>query len=465
MTASRQISLVLFHEPSGRVLHGWRREGSRVEDLLSLEWAAHSAQVAEAACFDGILYADIVFFEPGINPQSTLFEPITTLGAVAAVTKRIGLIPTISTTFTQPYNTARMLSNLDLLSKGRVGWNVVTSEGDGAKNLSTVMPPKAERYEVADEFLEVTKALWDAWDDDAVEADRETGIWANPAKIHPPNFSGKYFQVKDALSQPRSPQGRPVIVQAGQSPEGIRFAARHAEVVFCAKNTIDLAKEFYDEVKGLAQQFGRDPERIKILPGFVPIVGETVEEAREIHDEINGLFNVEWETKELRRRLMDADLSGLSLDEPIPIERLKTPEEVDELYARMQVERPGSMRFRKYYDNVYRRVVEQRPTLREMLGMSTSSHHAHMAGTASMIADEMQRWFEARACDGFTIVPVYMPDGLDRICNLLIPELQDRGLFRTEYPGTTLRETLGLERPAVPPRPPRVGETDSSYPL
>ncbi len=371
------------------------------------------------------------------------------MGAVAAVTERIGLIPTISTTYTQPYSTARILASLDFLSKGRAGWNVVTSEG-GAKNLSTVELPKAERYAAAAEFLHVAELLWDAWDDDAVEADRATGIWSNPAKIHPPNFTGTYYHVKDAFSMPRSPQGHPVIVQAGQSPDGIQFAARHAEVIFCSKNHIDMAKVFYDDVRAAAQQFGRDPERIKILPGLVPIVGETVDEARDIEQEIRGLFNVEHAMKDLKARLMDVDISDLSLDEPIPVERLKTPEEVDAIYARMLAEDPSSsIRYRRYYENVYRRVVDNQPTLGEMLGMNSINANAHMnmIGTASSIADEMQQWFGARVCDGFTVIPAYMPEGLDRICDLLIPELQDRGLFRTEYPGTTFRETLGLDRP------------------
>ncbi|WP_236791913.1 NtaA/DmoA family FMN-dependent monooxygenase [Amycolatopsis sp. GM8] len=437
-----QLSLVLFFNPVGRFTHSWRRRESGVEDLLGLEMAAYSARRVEEAKFDAIFISDKASFDDDpVNPDLCPYEPLTTLGALSAVTRNVGLIATVSTTFTEPYNTARMMAQLDFLSKGRVGWNVVTSYS-GAQNFNATMPAKAERYAQAQEFLDVTQLLWDAWDDDAVVMDRERGVWADESKIHHPHFKGKHFTVKDALTMPRSPQGRPVIVQAGQSEDGVNFAARNAEVVFASQSNIEGGVAFYAKLKSRVAEFGRAPETVSILPGLIPIVGETQAEADEIAEMLADLITVEVGLADLTFQLIGADLTGLELDEPIPVERLPTLEEA----AR------STMLNASRYPNMYRIITEEKPTLRHLIRTRTkSASHQLLRGTASSIADEMQKWYDQRACDGFTITPPYMPEGLDRVCDLLVPELQDRGIFRTEYEGTTLRDTLGLERPAVVP--------------
>ncbi|URN04699.1 NtaA/DmoA family FMN-dependent monooxygenase [Actinomadura madurae] len=433
-----RLSLVLFFNPVGRFTHSWRRVGSGVEDLLGLEMAAYSARRAEEARFDAIFISDKASFDDDpVNPDLCPYEPLTTLGALSAVTRNVGLIATVSTTFTEPYNTARMLAQLDFLSKGRVGWNVVTSYS-GAQNFNAAMPAKAERYAQAQEFFDVTRLLWDAWEDDAVVLDREGGVWADQSRIHHPRFEGARFKVHDALTMPRSPQGRPVIVQAGQSEEGVAFAARNAEVVFAAQSDIEGAVSFYAKLKGRVAGVGRSPEAVTVLPGLIPVVGETRAEADEIAEMLADLITVDVGLADLSFQLVGADLSGLDLDEPVPVERLPTLEQAA----------ASTMLNASRYRNMYRIITQERPTLRQLIRTRTkSASHQLLRGTASDIADQMQEWYDRRACDGFTITPPYMPEGLDRICDLLVPELQDRGIFRTEYEGTTLRDTLGLERP------------------
>jgi len=439
-----QLGLVLFFNPVGRFTHSWRRPDSGVESLLGLELVAYSAQRAERALFDAIFISDKASFDDDpVNPDLNPYEPLTTLGALSAVTSRIGLIATISTTFTEPYNTARMLAQLDFLSRGRVGWNVVTSYS-GSQNFSMPMPEKARRYEQAQEYLDATEALWDAWDDDAVVLDREGGVWADASRIHHPHISGGRYTVTDALTMPRSPQGRPVIVQAGQSEEGMAYAARNAELIFTSQNHLDSAIEFSRTIRSRAAGVGRDPRSIAIMPGLIPIIGETQAEADEIAEELADLVTDQVGLADIGAQLIGADLSGLDFDEPIPVERLVPLEEAAK----------SSMLNASRYPNIYRVVTEERPTLRQLIRERTKSQsHQMLRGTASSVADRMREWYDSDAADGFTIIPPYMPDGLDRVCDLLVPELQERGIYRTEYRGQTLRDTLGLERPAPTHRP------------
>ncbi len=419
---------------------------------MSIELAVFSARIAENAKFDAIFFADkMLNDETGLNPDVGSYEPTTTLGALSALTTRIGLIATVSTTFSQPYANAKVFTQLDHLSKGRVGWNVVTS-GQGEQNLTGVMPPKTDRYEAADDYLKASYALWDAWDDDAVVADRERGMWADPNKIHAPHYQGPIYRVTDALLMPPGPQRRPVIVQAGQSPQGMDFAARHAELIYAAKTTMDLALSFYSDIKGRAERFGRSRSSVKVAPGLVPIVGTTEAEAEEIVNELADLYQLEVGMSELSHRLLDIDLSDLALDDRIPVERL-VPLEV-------ATESPAFRASR--YPNFHQLIVGEKPTIRELLRrhIKPDAHHT-LVGTADEIATEMQRWFEAGACDGFLIVPPYMPEGLERFCDEVVPLLQERGLFRTEYPGTTLRDTLGLKLPPLPSQRALAGVTVS----
>ncbi|HVW45172.1 MAG TPA: NtaA/DmoA family FMN-dependent monooxygenase [Amycolatopsis sp.] len=430
-----RMSLVLFFNPVGRFTHSWRRPGSGVEGLLGLEMVAYSARRVEQAKFDAMFISDKASFDDDpVNPDLNPYEPLTTLGALSALTRDLGLIATVSTTFTEPYNTARMLAQLDFLSRGRIGWNVVTSYS-GAQNFTAAMPSKAQRYARAQEFLTLTQLLWDAWEDDAVVLDRERGVWAEQAKIHHPRFEGTHFRVRDALTMPRSPQGRPVIVQAGQSEEGVGFAARNAEVVFAAQSDLEGAVSFYAKLHRRVAECGRAPDAVRVLPGLIPIVGESMAEAEEIAESLADLITVEGGLADLSFQLVGADLTGLDLDEPIPPERLPSLEEAA----------ASTMLNASRYPNIHRIITTEQPTLRQLIRTRTkSASHQLVRGTASSIADEMQKWYDHRACDGFTITPPYMPEGLDRICDLLVPELQDRGIFRTHYDGHTLRDTLGL---------------------
>ncbi len=432
-TRSDTMNLVLFYSPFGRLNYTWRRPSSGIEGVMTLDYISRVAREAEAARFDAIFLADKLTRD---GTDFIQIEPLTTLGALSAVTDHIGLIATVSTTFSQPYNVARMLAQIDLLSGGRAAVNIVTST-EGHQNFGGQIPAKDERYRMADDWLAAAIALWDAWEDDAVVNDRAGNTWADPAKIHRADHVGPYFQVEGPMTVPRSPQGRPVIVQAGQSPEGMDYGSRNAEVVFTAKSELDLAVSFVAEMRSRAAEHGRDPHAFRILPGIVPIVGDSQSEAEDIAAELAEYYAIEDGLKYLSNLLLDIRLDDLDLDRPIPVDRLMTPEEA-ERSANLHASR---------YPNLYRIVVEERPTLREMIrSRAKISGHQFQLGTPASIADEMQHWFESEACDGFTIIPPYMPEGFTRICSELVPELQRRGLFRTEYPGSTLRETLGIRR-------------------
>ncbi|MEZ2392084.1 NtaA/DmoA family FMN-dependent monooxygenase [bacterium RCC_150] len=437
METNTQMSLFLFHNPVGRSPSSWRRSRSRVEELYGLSLAKYSAQRAEAAKLDAIFLADWLSFDrTGRNPDLTGFEPFTLAGALSAVTERIGIVVTASTTFMEPYNLARFFSQLDWLSNGRIGWNVVTSQ-TGDENFNVTLPSKSERYTIAEEFLDVVGQLWDGWDDDAVLVDREKGVWANTERIHKTAPKTPRYQVEGPLLVPRSPQGWPVLAQAGQSDAGIAFAAKFAEAVFTAQNDVELAQDFYARVKAQLLENGRDSNSLKIMPGIVPIIGDTEEEAHELANEIADLLPVDEGLALISEYLLGIKVDDLDFDQPVPLERLVKPEAVKD-------EKTSSR-----YVNIYRKAADERQTLRQLIRDTVHTEsHGLMIGTAAQIADQLEYWFKNSACDGFTLSPSHMPEGLDAICDKLVPELQRRGLFRTEYSGETLRHTLGLERPA-----------------
>lgn len=437
------MNLVLFFAPAGRLPATWRRPGSRVEELYGLPLAIEIAKRAEAARFDALFLADVFYYKGDIgrDPFSTGYEPFTLMSALCPVTERIGMIGTVSSTFEAPYHLARYFSSIDHLSGGRVGWNVVTST-NGEELFDIELPSKDERYAQADEYLDLVRSLWDAWDDDAVVNDRENGVWARADRIHPVKFDGSYYRLEGILKVPRSPQGWPVIVQAGQSPAGMDFAARNAEVVFTAQNDLDRAREFYAEIKQRARAYGRDPQRIKILPGISPIIGETEADARAIAEELAEVIDLDAGRKAMSFTLQGADLDGLDLDEPIPADRLISPDSAD-------AGDRGASRYRNYYDMA----VRDRMTLRQLIFESERGlGHITVTGSVEHVADRFEAWFSEGACDGFAVAPVHFPEGLDAVCDELIPELQRRELFRREYTGTTLREHLGLPRPPAPQR-------------
>ncbi|MGW2651427.1 NtaA/DmoA family FMN-dependent monooxygenase [Streptomyces sp. NPDC001393] len=432
----------MFLQPTGRGW-AWRSPQSRIEELWNLDLPLSLTLQAERARFDAVFLGSWLSWEGGAigqQPFTAGYEPFTLVGAMAARTKHIGLVATASTSFEYPYNVARFLSSLDWLSRGRIGWNVVTSTG-GGEHYGIELPPNEERYARAQEYLDVATSLWDAWDDDAVINDREQGVWARADRIHPIDHQGKYYKAQGQLFMHRSPQGRPVIVQAGQSPAGMDFAARNAELVFTAQNDLEAAKEFRREIRERSASVGRDPDSLKVLPGLMPTVAETVDEARDFEHQLNlwtpldvGMARTE--------ETLQATLRDLDPDQPIPPERLASPDA-----ANVEVN------FGSRYRNFYNMAVHQKMPLRDIIARTDRNiGHNAPVGTAKEIADLMQEWYETGACDGWAITATAVPEAYDAICDLLIPELQRRGVARVEYEGTTLRDHLGLKRPASPVR-------------
>lgn len=437
------LDLVLFFSAVGPAWT-WRQPDSLVEGLWGAELPTRIAQQAERAVFDALFIGSWLSpegGEMGQQPFTAGYEPFTLIGALSAQTERIGLIATGSTTFVHPYNMARYLVSLDWLSSGRVGWNVVTSSG-GGEHYGLGLPPKETRYARAEEYLEVTNALWDAWDDDAVINDRKNGVWARSDSIHPVDLQGDQFQVAGQLFMHRSPQGRPVIVQAGQSSAGMEFAARHAEVVFTAQTELDTARGYYQELKERAAAAGRAPSDIKIYPGFMPTVGETLADALSLQAALDGQIDPT-AGRARAAAVLQADLTDLPVDQPIPAHLLASPDSVD-------AEKTFGSRYRNFYDLA---VVEQAPLRRVIGAIVQELGHLSVTGSAEEVADRAQEWFEAGACDGFAVIPPSMPEGFDQICDHLMPELRRRGLAKSAYRGVTLREQLGLSRPPSPPRP------------
>jgi FMN-dependent oxidoreductase (nitrilotriacetate monooxygenase family) len=435
--SDRQLSLNAFLHDTGHHEASWRHPDSSVERAHDIDFYVELAQKAEAAKLDGVFFADV----PGLwaatpyRPTAHL-EPITRLAAIAARTERIGLIATASTTFYEPYNLARLFSSLDILSGGRAGWNIVTTQSDAvARNFSlTEMPSAEERYVRAQEFVDVVTKLWDSWEDDAILADRASGRYFDPDKVHAINHVGNHYQVEGALCAPRSPQGRPVYVQAGSSNNGRVFAARNAEAIFTAHQTLGDAKAFYDDIKTRAQKFGRSPDHVKILPGISAFLGDTEAEAKELQEYVNSLTVPAYGLGQLEG-LAGISVRHLDLDEVVPVELFAGSGDVlDNNRSRLQV--------------VANIVERDRPTLRQLLHRLAGARGHHVvAGTPRQVADLITDWFHGGAADGFNVMPPLYPQLLDAFIERVVPILQERGIFRTEYAGSTLREHYGLPRP------------------
>ncbi|MFT3770643.1 MAG: LLM class flavin-dependent oxidoreductase [Minicystis sp.] len=359
------------------------------------------------------------------------FEPITLLSALSVVTSRIGLAATASTTYNEPFHIARKFASLDYLSGGRAGWNVVTSVTDAeARNFNLdKQPDHVTRYRRAREFMKVVTGLWDSFEDDAFLYDKERGRSFDPDKLHILEHRGEFFSVRGPLNVARSPQGRPVIVQAGSSEDGKDFAAQWAEVIFTAQQTLPQAQAFYRDMKSLSAKHGRAPEDTKILPGVFPVVGRTQAEAEDVYATLQSLVDPVVGMGLLTTQLGDVDLSKLPLDEPLP--ELPVTE--------------GSQSKQKL---IYDQARSKNMTVRQLyLSVSAGRGHRFILGSPEVIADQLEDWFVHEGADGFNIMPPYLPDQLDAFVDSVIPELQRRGLFRTEYEGRTLRESLGLTRP------------------
>ncbi|GBF74720.1 LLM class flavin-dependent oxidoreductase [Paenibacillus sp. 598K] len=433
----RQLHLNLFLMNVGHHEAAWRYKGTRPERITDLRYYQELARAAESAKFDSIFLADGLAVNRHIKHGAFVgLEPFTLLSALAAVTERIGLIGTVSTTYNEPYHVARKFASLDHISNGRAGWNIVTSGSVfEANNFNRdTHPEHHKRYERAAEFLEVTTGLWDSWRDDALVVDRESGVFADPDKVQPIGHAGEHFQVRGPLNIPRPPQGYPVLVQAGSSEDGKAFAARYAEAIFTAQQTLEEAQLFYSDVKARLLRYGRTPDQLKILPGICPVIGATESEAREKEQEINELTVPEYGLNQLSN-MLGVDLYTYPLDGPLP--ELPSLDEIN----------GNKSRFQLVIDLAQREHLTIRQLLHRLAG---GRGHRTYAGTAVQIADQLEEWFQGGGADGFNVMPPYLPRGLEEFAAGVIPELQRRGLFRTEYSGTTLRGHLGLERPAHP---------------
>lgn len=434
----RQLHLNLFIHSRGHHEAAWRHPDSSPLPLTDIRYYQDLAQRAEAALFDSIFLADQLALGGDVaQAPRTWLEPVTVLAAIAVATNRVGLIATASTTYTEPFNLARQFASIDHISRGRAAWNIVTSwlataaenyGGDGQVS-------HADRYTRGEEFMEVVKDLWDSWAADAVVDDRASGMYAQGGRIRRIDHHGDFYRVAGPLNMPRCPQGRPVLVQAGSSDTGRRFAARHADAVFTAHMAKSTAQEFYADLKSLAAEEGRSPDHVLILPGLSPMIAGTESEAQRLAREVNELSDPEVGRKRLSGRFGGHDFSHLPLDRPLSPADFPAPETVQAARSRTEV--------------ILNLVKRDKPTLRQLLGyLAGARGHYVTAGTPEQIADLIEEWFNDGAADGFNIMPPVLPAQLDAFGSEVIPILQRRGLFRTEYEGTTLRDHYGLPRPA-----------------
>ncbi len=435
----RQIHLNLFIHSRGHHEASWRHPESTKRPLTDLRYYVDCAQKAEAACFDSVFLADVLNIPEDIDSAARIWlEPITTLGALAATTSRIGLIATASTTYSEPFNLARQFASLDHASNGRVGWNIVTSFSAAAgRNFgSAARLTHADRYDRGEEFVDVVKALWDSWGDDAVVDDRAGGRYARKDRIWPVNHAGEHYQVAGPLNLPRCPQGRPVLVQAGSSDTGKDFAARHAEAVFTAHLEKKTAQDFYKDLKARVVAAGRPAKQTLILPGLSPMIAGTEADAKRMERELNELASVEVGRLRLSDRFDGHDFSHLPLDRPLSPDDFPDPAKNEGSRSRTEL--------------ILGAVRRERPTLRQLLAtLAGARGHYVMAGTPEQVADLIEDWIDCGAADGFNLMPPLLPLMLEVFTAEVVPLLRRRGRFRTEYRGLTLRDHYGLDRPGV----------------
>ncbi|WP_138754081.1 LLM class flavin-dependent oxidoreductase [Paenibacillus sinopodophylli] len=431
MANRKQIKFgALIHGVGGNV-SAWRHPEVPADASVNFKFYTQQAQTAEAGKFDLVFIADGLYInEKSIPHFLNRFEPLTILSALAAVTSKIGLVGTLSSSYSEPFTVARQFGSLDHISGGRGGWNVVTSplEGSASNFSKTDHPTHDERYKIAEEYLEVTRGLWDSWEDDAFVRDKESGVFFDPTKLHTLNHKGEYFAVQGPLNIARSKQGHPVIFQAGSSESGKKLAGKAADAVFTGHENIEDAKAFYKDVKDRAVAEGRSVDDIVILPGIGPIIGRTEEEAEAKYQELAGLVTIENALNYLGRFFEHHDFSQYPLDEPFP--------ELGDL---------GHNSFRSGTDKIKQTAKEQNLTLRQVALQSTTPR-GQFIGTPEKVADLIQQWHEEGAADGF-IIHSSLPSGLNDFVELVVPILQERGIYRTEYEADTLRGNLGLPIP------------------
>jgi len=440
MARRKQMRLGGFFHPTGNHIASWLHPESQIDAGRNFRHYAELAKTAERGKFDLIFLADSVASRAGNLdalkrwPQyMTFFEPTTLMSALAVVTRNIGLVATATTSYNEPYNIARRFASLDMISNGRAGWNVVTSFNPAEAfnfNAESLIEHE-ERYDRAIEFVGVCKGLWDSWEDDAFVRDRTQELYFDPAKLHPLNHRGDHFKVRGPLNIERPPQGYPVLAQAGASNTGKDFASRIAEIVFTPLQTLQQAQAFSTEIKTRAEKYGRRPDEIRIMPGLNAIVGRTDEEAEEKHQFLQSLIHPDVGRQLLSSALNNFDLSPYDVDGYLPYHLLPAPS-------------PGSS-----HQRVLDKAKAENLTIRQLYQWYGGARGQRtLKGSPQTIADNMEEWFLKEGVDGFLIQPAYLPGGFDDFVDMVVPELQRRGLFRTEYEGSTLRDHLDLKRPA-----------------
>ena len=440
----RQMSLVGFLQAGNATVYAgsWRHPATE-HGFLTPGYYQKIGRTLEDGCFD-LMFFDDRLAMPGIYGGSVAdavrygARPVkldlsVVLGVVAAATRSIGLGATYSTTYYSPFHIARTFATLDHLTGGRAAWNVVTSVNDSeAQNFGfDEHIPHDERYDRADEFLEATAGLWDTWEDDALVLDRETPLFADPDKVHELDFQGRWYRTRGPLTVPRSPQGRPVLLQAGSSGRGRDFAARWAELIFTGDPGIEIARNHYKDQKDRIAERGRDPESVKMLPMAYTVVGETRAHAEEreqrfLHDFVHPMASLT-----LLSELMNHDFSGMALDAPITDDLIQSVSGI-----------------RGLVQNIKAHIGRDTVTLADLAGhRATLLQGPRFVGTGPDVADQMLEWFDTGACDGFVIAATHSPGAYEDVVRLVVPELQRRGVFRDRYAGATLRDHLGLPRP------------------
>jgi FMN-dependent oxidoreductase (nitrilotriacetate monooxygenase family) len=433
-TKKRQLVLNVFLQRFGHHLAAWRHPSSKDNGRPNLDWWVRGAQLAEAAKFHTFFLADFIgrsaeiTADTGRSGISYQFEPFTLLSAIATATKNIGLVATVNTNYDHPYHVARKFTSLDHLSNGRAGWNIVSSYSPHTALNFGLDEPRAheDRYERAAEFVELSKRLWDSWDDDTFDyPDRAAGQFYDPAKSHPLHFKGEHFASDGLLDFPRPIQGYPVLVQAGNSDTGREFAARVAEMSYCSAQSLDVAQAFYKDVKSRMAKYGRAEDQLKITPGLSVVVAESDQEAQDKFGELQALVDVS------NVHFGGFDLSGYDVDGPLPDLPYQSGEN-------------GRGRFQQQLDLAWRENLSIRQLV---LRFRVARGHLQAVGSVKTVADTIEQWFVERGADGFNVVPPYLPGGFEDFTRLVVPELQRRGIFRTEYEGETFRENLGLDRP------------------
>ncbi|KMK19547.1 monooxygenase [Pluralibacter gergoviae] len=431
MAEQRQLRLgTILHGASGN-MSAWRHPAAVADASINFDFVKETARLAEAGKLDFLFVADGLYInEKSIPHFLNRFEPLTVLSALASVTEHLGLVGTLSTSYSEPFTAARQFASLDHLSGGRAGWNVVTSPLEGsAKNFSRARhPDHALRYRIADEYLRVVKGLWDSWEADAFVRDKASGEFFDPAKLHTLDHRGDFFQVAGPLNIGRTPQGRPIIFQAGASDDGRALAANHADAIFTHQASLAEAQAFYRDVKSQLAARGRRDDQLHIFQGVSVIVGDSEADAERQYQETAALVSIDNALNYLGRYFEHHDFSQYPLDAPFP-----------------DLGRLGENSFRSTTDAIKREARERGLTLRQA-ALEAASPRPRFSGTAEQVADGLQQWFEARGADGF-IIQGGTPETFPRFVAQVVPLLQARGLFRRDYPGRTLRESLGLSLP------------------